>query len=97
MMAPMTTLWPAGALSLFLGQLVCNASWSWLFFARRRGALALADVLLLLGLIITTLVAFARVQPLAAVLLLPYLAWATFAAALTHAVWRANIDQLSPR
>lgn len=85
----------AGALSLFLAQLVCNASWSWFFFAWRRGALAVADVVLLLGLIIATLVAFARVQRLAAVLLLPYLAWVIFATALTRAVWRANVDQLS--
>jgi tryptophan-rich sensory protein len=87
----------AGALSLFLGQLVCNASWSWFFFAWRRGALAFADIVLLLGLIIATLVAFARVQRLAAVLLLPYLAWVIFATALTRAIWRANVDQLSPR
>jgi translocator protein len=87
----------AGALSLFLGQLVCNASWSWFFFTWRRGALAFADIVLLLGLIIATLVAFARVQRLAAVLLLPYLAWVIFATALTRAVWRDNVDQLSPR
>lgn len=85
------------ALSLFLGQLVCNASWSWFFFAWRRGALAFANVVLLLGLIVATIFAFARVRPLAAVLLLPYLAWVTFATFLTYAIWRANTDQLSPR
>jgi tryptophan-rich sensory protein len=31
---------------------------------------------------------------LAAVLLLPYLAWVTFAAALTFAVWQLNPDVL---
>jgi len=87
----------AGALSLFIAQLVCNASWSWFFFAWRRGALAFADSLLLLGLIVATLLAFARVHRLAAVLMLPYLAWVIFATALTHAVWRGNVDQLSPR
>lgn len=87
----------AAALSLFLGQLVCNASWSWLFFAWRRGAWAFADVVLLLVLTAATLLAFARVHPLAAVLLLPYLLWIAFATALTHAVWKANVDQLSPR
>lgn len=84
------------ALSLFLAQLVCNALWSWFFFAWRRGALALADIILLLGLIVATLFAFAHVDTLAAILLVPYLAWVTFATALTHAVWRANVDQLSP-
>ena len=85
----------AAALSLFLGQLVCNALWSWFFFAWRRGALAFADIVLLLGLIVATLFAFVHVHRLAAILLLPYLAWVTFATALTHALWRANVDQLS--
>ena len=87
----------AGALSLFMAQLVCNAAWSWFFFAWRRGALAFAGVVVLLGLIIATLVAFARIHRLAAVLLLPYLAWVTFATALTYAIWRANLGQLSSR
>ena len=85
------------ALSLFLGQLACNAAWSWFFFAWRRGALAFADTLLLLCLIVATHFAFAHVHRLAALLLLPYLAWVAFATALTFAVWRANVDQLSQR
>lgn len=84
----------SGTLTLFLVQLACNALWSWCFFAWRRGALAFADVVLLLGLIVATLVAFARVHWLAALLLVPYLAWVTFATALTYSVWRANGDRL---
>lgn len=87
----------SGALSLFLAQLACNALWSWIFFAWRRGALAFAEIILLFGLIVATIFTFAHVDRLAALLLAPYLAWVTFAAALTHAVWRANPDQLSPR
>ncbi len=60
------------------------------------GTAGLADVVLLLGIIVATVFAFAHVHRLAAVLLLPYLAWVTFATALTHGVWRANGDQLSP-
>jgi len=85
-----------GALTLFLVQLVVNASWSWIFFAGRRGALALADIVLLLGLIVATMFAFARVHGLAAILLVPYLVWVMFATALTYAIWRGNVDQLSP-
>jgi tryptophan-rich sensory protein len=85
----------SAALSLFVAQLVCNALWSWLFFAWRRGALAFAEVVLLLILIVATIFAFARVHRTAALLLLPYLAWVSFATALTYAVWRANVDQLS--
>ena len=79
-----------GALTLYLVQLVLNALWSWLFFGWRQGGLALAEVLLLWLLIAATTVAFRRIRPLAAALLLPYLAWVTFASALTAVLWRAN-------
>jgi tryptophan-rich sensory protein len=75
---------------LFVIQLAINALWSWLFFVWHRGALAFADVLLLWLLILATIVAFRRFSSLAAALLLPYLAWVTFASALTFAVWRRN-------
>ena len=78
------------ALSLFLIQLAANALWSWLFFAWRLGALAFAEVLLLWCLIVATVAAFWRVSRTAAVLLLPYLAWVTYASALTFEVWRRN-------
>ncbi len=80
----------AGALGLFVVQLVANALWSWLFFAWRQGAWAFIEVLVLWLLIALTAVAFRRHRPVAAVLLLPYLAWVTFAAALTFATWRMN-------
>jgi benzodiazapine receptor len=83
------------ALSLFLVQLACNALWSWLFFAWRRGGLAFAEIIVLAGLIVATALAFARVRNLAAALLLPYLGWVTFAAALNYAIWRANAGRLS--
>lgn len=78
------------ALLLYLMQLAVNALWSWLFFGWKLGALAFADILLLIALMCATIVAFARIRPIAAVLLLPYLAWISFASALNFAVWRAN-------
>jgi tryptophan-rich sensory protein len=78
------------ALVLFIVQLAANALWSWLFFAWQRGALAFVEVLVLWALIAATIVAFQRLHALAAVLLYPYLAWTTFASALTFAVWRLN-------
>ncbi len=78
------------ALSLFLVQLVFNALWSWLFFAWRLGGPAFVDILLLWALILTTLVAFWRVQRLAGILLLPYLFWVSFAAFLNYAIWQRN-------
>jgi tryptophan-rich sensory protein len=81
---------PPTALTLFIVQLAVNALWSWLFFAWRLGGPAFAEVLLLWCLIVATVIAFRRISALAAVLLLPYLAWVTFATALTFAVWRLN-------
>lgn len=78
------------ALTLFMVQLGANALWSWLFFAWRNGALAFAEVLVLLALIAATVAAFWRVRRLAGVLLLPYLAWVCLATALTWAVWQGN-------
>lgn len=78
------------ALTLFLVQLVFNALWSWLFFAWQRGALAFADILLLWVLIVATVIAFWRIRALAGALLVPYLLWVSFAAALNYSVWRLN-------
>jgi tryptophan-rich sensory protein len=75
---------------VFVVQLAFNALWSWLFFAWRMGAAAFLDVVLLWALIVATVVAFFRVERFAGLLMLPYLAWVSFAAALTYAVWRAN-------
>jgi tryptophan-rich sensory protein len=83
-----------GALTLFLVQLVLNALWSWLFFGWHRGALAFADVVLLLVSIVATLVAFWRADRLAGALLVPYLAWVSFASALNFAVWQLNPQAL---
>jgi benzodiazapine receptor len=78
------------ALTLFIVQLGANALWTWLFFAWRIGAAAFAEAVVLWILIACTLVAFWRIRPLAGWLLVPYLAWVGFAAALTLTVWQRN-------
>ena len=82
------------AFGLFLAQLAFNALWSWLFFGWHLGALALADVLLLWALIVATTISFWRIRPLAGALLVPYLLWVSFAAALNYSVWRLNPEAL---
>lgn len=82
------------ALTLFLVQLAFNAVWSWLFFAWRLGALAFVDILVLWVLIVATMIAFWRSKPLAAALLIPYLLWVSFAAALNYTVWQLNPEVL---
>jgi tryptophan-rich sensory protein len=78
------------ALALFIIQLVMNALWTWIFFAWMLGAVALVEILVLWCLIVATAMAFRRLHAMAALLLLPYLAWVTFAALLTFATWRLN-------
>ena len=78
------------ALSLFLLQLLFNALWSPLFFGLHWPGLALLDLVLLWLSLLAALVAFWRAQTLAGVLLVPYLAWVTFAGVLNLALWRLN-------
>jgi benzodiazapine receptor len=81
---------PVWALGLFVAQLLLNAAWSWLFFGRHRPDLALLDIAALWLAIAATVVAFWRVRPLAGALLLPYLAWVSFAVLLNAEIWRRN-------
>lgn len=79
---------------LFVLQLVLNALWTWIFFHWRSGGWAFAEIALLWLVIVAVIVCFATVRPLAAWLLAPYLAWVTFAMALTWSVWQRNPGQL---
>jgi len=71
-------------------QLGLNALWSVLFFARRAPGAALVEIVLLWVAIVLTIVAFARISRPAALLLVPYLLWTTYATALNAAIWRLN-------
>ena len=79
-----------GALLLFLAQLLLNALWSWIFFGLREMGAALVEIVVLWLLIAATIAAFWRHSRPAALLLVPYLAWVTFATALNFALWRMN-------
>ncbi len=78
------------AVALFLAQLALNAAWSFLFFAARSPALALFDILPQLALIVATVVAFWRIDRLAALCLSPLAAWVAFASVLNFEIWRLN-------
>jgi translocator protein len=78
------------ALLFYLAQLALNALWTWLFFAWRQGGWALAEIIILWMMIFLTTISFYRIRPLAAFLLLPYLAWVGFAAGLNAGLWRMN-------
>jgi benzodiazapine receptor len=78
------------AIVLYALQLVLNALWTWLFFRWRVGWVAFVEILALWALLLFTTLEFWRARRLAGGLLLPYLAWVTFAASLTYAIWRRN-------
>jgi benzodiazapine receptor len=77
-------------LAIYLVQLVLNAAWSPIFFGLRRPDLGFFEIVMLWLSIVATIAAFHPVNAAAAWLLLPYLAWVTFAAALNFTVWRLN-------
>jgi len=80
----------ATALKLFVAQLFANALWTWIFFVWHQGALSLAEIVALWLLIASTILAFWRLHRLAALLLVPYLAWVSFAAFLNWEIVRLN-------
>jgi tryptophan-rich sensory protein len=83
------TGWGA-ALTAYAIQLVLNAAWTPLFFGAGAYTLALVDIIVLWLAIGVTVVLFWRHSRLAAMLLLPYWAWVTFATALNAAIVSLN-------
>jgi translocator protein len=77
-------------LVVYTAQLVLNAIWTPLFFGAGQYGLAFGDIVVLWLLIGATVLLFWRVSRAAAVLLLPYWAWVTFAAALNLSIWLLN-------
>jgi tryptophan-rich sensory protein len=77
-------------LALFCLQLLLNARWSILFFGLRSPGTALLEIVFLWGAILATTLAFFRHSAPAGWLMLPYLAWVTFAAALNASIWHLN-------
>ncbi|MCG3180260.1 MAG: Tryptophan-rich protein TspO [Phycisphaerae bacterium] len=80
----------AVAAGLFAAQLILNGLWSWLFFGLHRPGWAMLDLVALWTLIVASAAAFWQVRPAAGAILLPYLAWVSFAAWLNFVVWRCN-------
>jgi tryptophan-rich sensory protein len=80
--------WPA--LSLFLVQLIFNGLWSWVFFGLRNPEMAFGELVVLWLAILATLLTFRGIDATAGWLMVPYLAWVTFAGTLNYAVWQLN-------
>ena len=78
------------ALKLFAAQLAANWAWSLLFFGLRSPLFGLFEILVLFTLILATIKVGWRVNKWAAYLLIPYVAWVTFATVLNGAIVWVN-------
>jgi tryptophan-rich sensory protein len=78
------------ALALFAIQLMLNVLWSFVFFGWHQPGWAFVEIILMWLAIFATIVSFSKISKTAAWLMVPYLAWVSFATCLTYAVWRLN-------
>jgi benzodiazapine receptor len=78
------------AFQVYAAQLVLNLAWSFLFFGAKALAAALIEVVVLLISIIATIILFRSHHRGAALLLVPYALWVSFASLLTASIWYLN-------
>ena len=78
------------ALRFFFAQLVLNAFWSVLFFGLQNPQWALVEIIALWSVLAVIQRAFWRIDRIAGILWIPYLAWVSFATALNAAIWWLN-------
>jgi len=78
-------------LKLFGIQLILNSLWSYLFFGVQRPDYAFYEILVLLGFIVSLIVLALRFDKRAAVLLVPYALWVSFATYLNYTIWQLNM------
>lgn len=78
------------AMGIFAAQFLLNLLWTPLFFGLHWMGIAFMEILLLWVMIIVTIVLFYPVQKVAAFLLIPYLAWVSFASVLNGTLWYLN-------
>ena len=79
------------AIGLFLGQYVLNLAWSPIFFGQHEVTTAFYLITIIFMLALLTTLVFGRIRKAAAWLMVPYLAWLSFASILNY-----QIDQLNP-
>ena len=84
--------WPASrfAILFFAVQLILNAAWSPIFFGLHSIGGALITIILLWLTLLVTILTAGPNSAWSAILLLPYLAWVTFATVLNAAIFKLN-------
>ncbi|MCQ4334968.1 tryptophan-rich sensory protein [Natronomonas sp. F2-12] len=78
------------AFGTFAIQFALNLAWTPVFFGLQRAGLGLVVIGMLWVAIVATIIVFSRVSRTAAVLLVPYLAWVSFAVVLNYAIYAAG-------
>lgn len=84
-------------MALYGVSLVLNAAWSGIFFGLKRPDWALGELVLLWLSLLAQILAFAPIDQTASLMLLPYLAWVSFAGVLNFAMWRLNRTRIVSR
>jgi benzodiazapine receptor len=79
------------ALWVFSLQLVLNTLWSILFFGAKELFWAFVEIVFLWMAIAVTVFLFYRLSRNAALLMVPYLLWVSFAAFLNYSIWQLNM------
>lgn len=77
-------------LGFFAIQFALNMAWSYIFFGLRNPFLAFIEIILLWLMIWETFVVFRKINKTAAYLLIPYIAWVSFATILNASIWWLN-------
>jgi translocator protein len=80
------------AIMVFVVQLIANLLWSPLFFRAHQVGDALVLIGVMIALTVVTIALFARIRTGAALLMVPYLLWLCFAAALNYSIHQLNPD-----
>ncbi len=78
------------ALGVFAAQLVVNVLWSWAFFGLQSPLAGIVVIAVLWLLILQCIIRFWQISKDAALLLVPYILWVSFAAFLNYTIWRLN-------
>jgi translocator protein len=80
----------SAALWLFTAQLIVNAAWSWAFFGMRSPLGGIIVIIPFLLLVLSTVVAFWRLDAVSGWMMLPYPIWVSFATYLNVGIWWLN-------
>ena len=78
------------AIAVFSVQFALNLAWSFIFFNQHQLQWAFVEIMALWTMIIINIIVFYRINKAAGMLLIPYLAWVSFAAFLNYTILQLN-------